>query len=271
MFDPASVLPDVIEIARGAGEIIRNIYEKGDFVSETKEDATPVTSADYAAHHFIMDKLSALTPDIPILSEEQADICLADRQHWQTYWLVDPLDGTQEFVSGSGDFATEIALVHDNQPVLGVVYGPIVQLLYAAVKGQGAFKEQNGIRTPIRSQHYQGVPKQIRVATSRVQRPALLQAILNCDYRYKLYPLGSASLKSCMVAEGAADCYIRVGPTGEWDTGAPQIILQEAGGTLLDLHLRDLSYNLRESLENPNFISLGDPQLPWRDILKNPS
>ncbi|WP_425514831.1 3'(2'),5'-bisphosphate nucleotidase CysQ [Agarivorans aestuarii] len=271
MIDPASVLSEVIEIARGAGEIIRKIYEEGDFVSEVKDDATPVTSADYAAHHYIMDALSKLTPEIPILSEEQADISLADREAWQCYWLVDPLDGTQEFVSGSGDFATEIALVQNNQPVLGVVYGPIVQILYAAVKGQGAFKEQNGTRTSIKSRHYPDKPEHIRVATSRVQRPALLQAILNCNYHYRLYPLGSASLKSCMVAEGAADCYIRVGPTGEWDTGAPQIILQEAGGTLLDLHLRELSYNQRESLENPNFISLGDPQLPWRDILKNPS
>ncbi|WP_432455696.1 MULTISPECIES: 3'(2'),5'-bisphosphate nucleotidase CysQ [unclassified Agarivorans] len=271
MFEPVSVLSEVIEIARGAGELIRSIYEKGDYVSEVKQDKTPVTSADYAAHHFIMNKLSSLTPEIPILSEEQANIPLEERQTWQTYWLVDPLDGTQEFVSGSGDFATEIALIHDNQPVLGVVYGPIVQILYAAVKGHGAFKEQAGKRTKIRSRHYDSPPEQIRVATSRVQRPALLQAILNCNYHYKLYPLGSASLKSCLVAEGVADCYIRVGPTGEWDTGAPQIILEEAGGGLLDLHLRDLSYNQRESLENPNFISLGDRQLPWRDILKNPS
>ncbi len=271
MLDPASVLPQVIEIARGAGDIIRNIYQKGDFVSEIKDDKTPVTSADYAAHHYIMDALTELTPEIPVLSEEQADISLAEREDWQTYWLVDPLDGTQEFVSGSGDFATEIALVQNNQPVLGVVYGPIVQILYAAVKGQGAFKEQGGLRTTIKSRHYPQLPEHIRVATSRVQRPALLQAILNCNYHYKLYPMGSASLKSCMVAEGAADCYIRVGPTGEWDTGAPQIILQEAGGGLKDLHLRSLSYNQRDSLENPNFISLGDPQLPWRDILKNPS
>ncbi|WP_245587137.1 3'(2'),5'-bisphosphate nucleotidase CysQ [Aliagarivorans marinus] len=263
-----SLLSSACEIAEQAGDLINSIYQQGDYQSEWKSDSTPVTSADYAAHHFLLEQLEKLTPDIPILSEEHAAIPLEKRAHWSRYWLVDPLDGTQEFVSGSGDFATELALVENNQPVLGVVYGPVVGKRYSAVKGHGASLRFQGKEQSIHSTHYATPPERIRVATSRVQNPALLQAILSGDFRYHLQPLGSASLKSCLVAEGLADCYIRIGPTGEWDTGAPQIILQEAGGDLFDLQLQALSYNQRESLENPNFISLGDASLPWHEILK---
>lgn len=265
--DAIEYLADVKQIARQAGQAILEIYQHGEFEELTKADDTPVTSADLAAHELIYRELTALTPDIPILSEEQANISLAERSKWSRYWLVDPLDGTQEFVAGSGDFATIIALVEDHQPVLGVVYAPVSNVLYEAVKGHGAFKEVSGERLAINTLHHDQLPDTIVVAISRVQELSRIKAALNPKLNYQLVPLGSSSLKSCLVAEGAVDCYVRLGPTGEWDIGGPQIILQEAGGDLLNLSLLPMSFNRRESLENPNFISLGDASLNWESIL----
>jgi 3'(2'), 5'-bisphosphate nucleotidase len=265
--DAIELLVDAQRIARQAGKVILEIYQSGDFEQYTKSNDTPVTSADLAAHELIQRELGALTPDIPILSEEQAEIALSLRKTWPRYWLVDPLDGTQEFVSGSGDFATIIALIENHKPVLGVVYAPVSDVLYDAVKGHGAFKEVGGERIAIHAMHHDETPTTIAVAISRVQSLSRIRAALNPKFNYQLVPMGSASLKSCLVAEGAVDCYVRLGPTGEWDIGGPQIILQEAGGDLLDLALVPLSYNRRETLENPNFISLGDPELAWASIL----
>ena len=134
------LLPDVIKIARASGQLILDIYEKGDFEAFIKADQTPVTSADLAAHKLIMEKLSQLTPDIPILSEEDANVSLEQRSQWERYWLVDPLDGTQEFIARSGDFATIIALVENNRPIMGVVYAPVSGVTYYAYEGKGAWK-----------------------------------------------------------------------------------------------------------------------------------
>lgn len=262
------LLPEVINIARASGQLILDIYEKGDFEEFTKSDDTPVTSADLAAHKLIMEKLSQLTPDIPILSEEDADIALEQREKWDRYWLVDPLDGTQEFIARSGDFATIIALVENNRPVMGVVYGPVSGVTYYAYEGKGAWKipdMDDSIR--ISTLKHEEEKQPISIAISRRQDINNITRCMSAEWNYDLVPLGSAALKACLVAEGAVDCYLRLGPTGEWDTAATQCIVQEAGGRILSTELKPLSYNERESLENPNFIVLGDENLPWNKIL----
>ncbi|WP_434762282.1 3'(2'),5'-bisphosphate nucleotidase CysQ [Vibrio fortis] len=267
--DLSHLLPSVIEVARSAGQLILEIYEKKDYEEFTKSDDTPVTSADLAAHKLISQRLSELTPDIPVLSEEAADISLEKRSQWDRYWLVDPLDGTQEFIARSGDFATIIALIEHNKPVMGVVYGPVSGVTYYAYDGKGAWKIPDLNDSVKIKTHRHELPNQpIAMAISRRQDINRITSRMSPKWNYDLVPLGSAALKACLVAEGAVDCYLRLGPTGEWDTAATQCIVEEAGGRILSTHLEPLSYNERETLENPNFIVLGDADLPWEEILQ---
>ncbi|MGB0893086.1 MAG: 3'(2'),5'-bisphosphate nucleotidase CysQ [Parashewanella sp.] len=261
----------IIDVAMQAGTEVKAIFQQGNFEKCIKEDHTPVTSADLASHELIIKRLQSLTPDIPILSEEDANIPLSIRQQWQRYWLVDPLDGTGEFIAGSGDFAVLIALVENNKPTLGVVYAPMRDICYYAMKGQGAFKREHGQQTQIISQHVKDQHSSLTIAVSRRQNPQTVLSLFQSDYEHQLIRLGGAALKSCLVAEGKADCYVRIGPTGEWDTGAAQVILEEAGGTITDLQLNQLSYNQRESLENPNFIAIGRLDMSWEHRLITPS
>ncbi|OLQ86086.1 3'(2'),5'-bisphosphate nucleotidase [Vibrio panuliri] len=261
-------LPAVIDVARAAGQLILDIYQKKEYEEFVKDDETPVTTADLAAHKFIVEKLSELTPDIPVLSEEAADISLEQRSQWDRYWLVDPLDGTQEFIARSGDFATIIALIENHKPVMGVVYGPVSGVTYYAYKGKGAWKipdMSESVR--ITSHQHPGPQQPIAIAISRRQDINRITSRMSSAWNYDLVPLGSAALKACLVAEGAVDCYLRLGPTGEWDTAATQCIVEEAGGRILSTQLEPLSYNERDTLENPNFIVLGDEKLPWNEIL----
>ncbi|KKC98703.1 MULTISPECIES: 3'(2'),5'-bisphosphate nucleotidase CysQ [Photobacterium] len=264
----STLIPSVIEIARESGQVILDIYQRGQFEKQIKTDNTPVTSADLAAHKLVLERLTELTPDIPVLSEEDAAIPLEERQQWDRYWLVDPLDGTQEFIAGSGDFATIIALVENNHPVMGVVYAPVSGVVYYACRQQGAWKiTPEGETVAISTHKHEGPTRSIAVAISRRQDIRAITNRLDPALNYDLVPLGSAALKSCLVAEGAVDCYLRLGPTGEWDTAATQCIVEEAGGRILNTHLTPLSYNERHTLENPNFITLGDESLPWAEIL----
>ncbi|RZP95517.1 3'(2'),5'-bisphosphate nucleotidase CysQ [Vibrio vulnificus] len=265
----SALLPQVIDIARTAGQLILDIYQSKQYQEYTKSDETPVTSADLAAHKLITQRLSELTPDIPVLSEEAADISLEKRAQWNRYWLVDPLDGTQEFIARSGDFATIIALVENNKPVMGVVYGPVSGVTYYAYQGKGAWKIPEMNESLKIQTHKHELPGQnIAIAISRRQDINRITNRMSSNWNYDLVPLGSAALKACLVAEGAVDCYLRLGPTGEWDTAATQCIVEEAGGRILSTYLEPLSYNKRDTLENPNFIVLGDADLPWNDILQ---
>ncbi|WP_182036824.1 3'(2'),5'-bisphosphate nucleotidase CysQ [Vibrio diabolicus] len=267
--DLSHLLPQVIEIARSAGQMILEIYEKKQYEAYTKSDETPVTSADIAAHKLITERLSELTPDIPVLSEEDADISLELRAQWERYWLVDPLDGTQEFIARSGDFATIIALVDNNKPTMGVVYGPVSGVTYYAYSGKGAWKIPDmSDSVKIHTHKHEQPGQSIAIAISRRQDINRITSRMSSAWNYDLIPLGSAALKACLVAEGAVDCYLRLGPTGEWDTAATQCIVEEAGGRILSTQLEPLSYNERETLENPNFIVLGDADLPWNEILQ---
>ncbi len=271
MADPdfSHLTPSVIDIAHDAGKLILDIYQHQDYQSFIKGDNTPVTTADLAAHKLILERLTKLTPDIPVLSEEDADIDLAQRSQWQQYWLVDPLDGTQEFIARSGDFATIIALISENTPIMGVVYSPVLGITYYAYRGQGAWKHlEMNESVPLNTRKQPQPVKSLSFAVSRRQSQQVLAQYLSNQWDYTMLPLGSAALKACMVAEGNADGYLRIGPTGEWDTAAIQCIVNEAGGAILNINLEPLSYNQKESLENPNFVVIGDSQLPWRDILK---
>ncbi len=267
---PSVLLLSAIDIAQNAAAIILSIYQKGQFEQKNKSDNTPVTSADLAAHDYINQQLRTRFPDIPVLSEEAAAIPLSERKRWPRYWLIDPLDGTQEFIAGSGEFATVIALIEDNHPVIGVVCNPTTAVVYYAEKGYGAwFKAPKQAPVAIYSRQYDSKVNRLNIAISRRQNTQVVRRYLSDALEYAFVPFGSASLKACLVAEGKADCYLRIGPTGEWDTGAPQCIIEEAGGQILNLSLNALSYNQRETLENPNFIVIGDRALHWEHILQS--
>jgi len=266
-----------LDSAKKAGVEVMKYYRDKSFTAELKADESPVTSADIAANDILMDQLQTLTPDIPIISEEIGTVSLAKREKWQKYWLLDPIDGTGEFILGSGDFAVNIALIESGWPSIGVIHAPDHHLTYFAQNKLGAFKdchfngnaEQN--RSPSSHQihvaQYQE-QRRIKIAISRRQNIDLMSQYLSQDFDFDHVALGSCSLKNCLIAEGGADCYLRIGVTGEWDTGASQCILEQAGGTIIDSEFKPLSYNKRESLLNPDFLSLGNQNIPWQQVIK---
>lgn len=266
----AELLTIAKDIAIKTGEAVLQLYQDHNYESYTKSDQSPVTSADYRANEIIQSELKRACPDIPIMSEESAHEPLSSREKWPTYWLVDPIDGTQEFIARSGDFAVNIALIHHNQPVIGVIYWPTEQSLYFASHGQGAFKLQGDNTRQI---HVRQLPDpqcdDVVIAISRRQAPQILMSKMTDQRNYQTIPLGSCSLKSCFIAEGKADLFVRLGETGEWDTGAPQCIVSEAGGRILDIDFAPLTYNLRNSLVNPDFVVMGDQRVNWQTIVLN--
>src|ERR1700683_1398759 len=221
-------LGPVIEIARRAGVAILEVYDSGSIAVANKADASPLTQADLRAHRTIVDGLTALTPNLPVLSEESADIDFSERSHWSRYWLVDPLDGTREFLSHNGEFTVNIALIDGHEPVLGVVYAPARGLLYYGIPGAGAFRAHgNEAASPIVVKRHAAEP--IRIVGSRSHRGDSLDALLSHLGSHELIAVGS-SLKLCMVAEGSADLYPRLGATSEWDTAAAHAVVLAAGG-----------------------------------------
>jgi 3'(2'), 5'-bisphosphate nucleotidase len=255
------LLDPVLAIGRQAGAAILDIYQRADHEVQSKADQSPLTAADLAAHRLIVAALQALTPALPVLSEEAADIAWDERRHWQRYWLVDPLDGTREFIQRNGEFTVNIALIEQGAPVLGVVHVPVSGLSYAGVRGLGAWKEGPLSRVPIRTQALAEHQRSLRVVASRNHRGAVLDAwLLRLQAAYpalELLSMGS-SLKICLVAEGRADLYPRLAPTAEWDTAAAQAVLEAAGGRLVDLQNRDYRYNRKADLLNPWFCAIGD-------------
>lgn len=268
----ASLIEPLLTITRETGALIMEHYRTGDYTEYGKDDNTPVTSADLAASDLLIHRLTHLTPGTPVLSEEAIQPW-RKRRHWRRYWLIDPLDGTQEFISGSGDFAVSIALIENGIPVLGMIGWPTMDSVYFAVQGEGAFKvsPDSDEKTPIHVRSFDD-PKHdpITVALSRRQPESRVLSRLGTNRPVTLVYTGSCALKAALVAEGKADVFLRIGPTGEWDTGAAQVLVQEAGGVLLDEHFEPLTYNLTEHVGNPNFIVLGDPAVAWRDIFPKP-
>jgi 3'(2'), 5'-bisphosphate nucleotidase len=264
MKDAHDLLSEVKLLSIKAGEAILTFYQ-AEFEVKHKADQTPVTAADIAAHDIIVAGLQQLTPDIPVLSEESTAIDFSVRSSWDRYWLVDPLDGTKEFVKGNSGFSVNIALIDKHMSILGVIYCPVDESIYFAVKNVGAFKaEKNQPETAINVSKM--MAKNIRIAGSRSHIGPSCQDFLGNFKRYRLIRVGS-SLKSCLVAEGLADVYPRFGPTSEWDTAAAQCIVEEAGGMLVDINMQPLRYNTKDSLLNPYFIVVGDKDVDWPSYL----
>ena len=257
-------LEQVIHIAKAAGEAIMQVYST-DFNVVKKDDNSPLTQADLAAHQVIVKALSELTPNIPILTEESDSVSFETRSQWRQYWLIDPLDGTREFVKRNGEFTVNIALIDQHQSVLGVVYAPVTGLLYYASQGHGAFKHVLNNTQMIRTRPLK--PKQVIIAGSRSHANETMQSFM-CNLQEaigdapELISMGS-SLKICLVAEGLADVYPRLGPTSEWDTAAAHCVLKEAGGDIVDLDNKPLRYNTKDSLLNPSFFANSDGNFNW--------
>lgn len=254
------LINDIIELAKEAGQRIMEVYDT-DFDVEQKDDNTPLTAADMAAHNTIVSGLSELTPDIPILSEESAKIPFEERTQWERYWLVDPLDGTREFIKRNGEFTVNIALIENHESVMGVVYTPVTGVTYYAARGSGAYKIAPGNETTAINTRRKTENSTI-IAGSRSHRGDSLEAFLKRIGDYEIISMGS-SLKSCLVAEGRADIYPRLGPTSEWDTAAAQCVVEEAGGRITKTDMQPLRYNTKDSLLNPYFLVIGDPEFDW--------
>ena len=259
-----AMLEPVLEIARAASEKIIAVYNR-DFTVEQKADHSPLTEADMAAHEVIESRLQALYPEIPVLSEESSHIPFEERRQWQRYWLVDPLDGTREFVKRNGEFTVNIALIEGHEPIMGVIVVPVTGVSYYAARDNGAWKVVDGEVSEVKVRRRE--PGFMIVAGSRSHASDSLVAFLERIGEHELVSMGS-SLKFCLVAEGKADVYPRLGPTSEWDTAAAHCIVNEAGGSLTDTHMKPLLYNTKESLLNPSFFVSGEAMYDWSQYLK---
>lgn len=253
----------VIEIAKQAGHAINMLYQAETLDTlQIKSDHSPLTQADLEANRIITQGLQQLTPGWPILSEEAADIPFSIRVQWEYYWLVDPLDGTKEFLEKNDEFTVNIALIKNNYPVLGIVYVPALASCYYADEKQGAFKQiKEQVPQKIHTQKYQS-EQPVTIAVSRHHGQDSLQNFIKQFKQIKNITCGSA-LKFCLVAEGIADLYPRLSPTSEWDTAAAQCVLEQAGGRVLINTGQRLCYNKKESLINPHFLAVGDPKHNW--------
>ena len=264
MTNTTALLESVKTIAVKAGDRIMAIY-KTDFDVQTKDDASPLTAADMASHKTIIAGLKELTPEIPVLSEESAAIAFAERSQWSRFWLVDPLDGTKEFVKRNDEFTVNIALIDGHEPVVGVVYIPATGVCYYAVKDQGAFRQRNNdTARPISVKSLTDQP--IQVVGSRSHGGDSLARFVSRLGAHELVVAGS-SLKFCLIAEGKADIYPRLGPTSEWDTAAAQCVVEQAGGCVITTDGKRLLYNCKESLLNPYFLVIADQTRDWLTYL----
>ncbi|MCH8492891.1 MAG: 3'(2'),5'-bisphosphate nucleotidase CysQ [Idiomarina sp.] len=266
----SDLISPLSDIALETAALLLQEYEQGDFTTFAKVDDSPVTSADYAASDLLVKRLQKLTPDFPVLSEEAIQPWQV-RRNWQRYWLVDPLDGTQEFVAGSGDFAVSIALIENGMPVLGMIAWPTENKLYYAVHQAGAFRvAANKVEQIHVRQLRNPLTDPLVVALSRRQPEARILSRYDSVQPLEIIHTGSCALKSALVAEGSADVFLRIGPTGEWDTGAAEVLVKEAGGQLVDVHFQPLAYNQTADTGNPDFIVLGDPAVDWRRVFPAP-
>ncbi len=243
------MLKEVKDIARDAGAAIMDIYQSNDFDVQKKADDSPLTKADLTAHNIICEGLRALDIQYPVISEESSDISWAQRKHWCRYWLVDPLDGTKEFIKRNNEFTVNIALIEKGVPILGVVYAPALDAMYTGERDHGAFLNGKAISVATKE------PETLRVVGSRSHPSQETTDWLNALGKpYEMLAVGS-SLKFCLVAEGKADIYPRLSPTSEWDTAAAHAVLSAAGGEVTTINGDKLLYNQKEDYLNPYFIA----------------
>jgi 3'(2'), 5'-bisphosphate nucleotidase len=264
------LLQTVADIAVRAGQQILEVYHRpGKLAISDKTDNSPLTEADTRAHHLIVDELAKIAPQLPVLSEESALVSYSERSQWSEYWLVDPLDGTKEFISGNGEFTVNIALIRNGQPVLGVVHVPALACTYLGISDgeqQSAWYAAQGLdwrrigaaRLPASKQWSRYL---LKVVASRRHGADELDMMLaqwkKLFAGLELLNMGS-SLKICLLAEGRADIYPRLAPTSEWDTAAAHAVLRAAGGDMVDSALAPLLYNQKDSVLNPSFFAIAD-------------
>ena len=268
-----NLLTIAAEIAKEAGKEILKVYERSGNIDVTiKADDSPLTEADQRAHQPIVAGLTQQTPDIPVLSEESKLAGFNERGQWRTYWLVDPLDGTKEFIKRNGEFTVNIALIENHRPTLGVVHVPVTGVTYQGQVGQGASRQDaDGALHPIGCRKISPGQPGLGIVASRHHRGAELDSLIETLRRkfpdVELLSMGS-SLKICLVAEGKADLYPRLAPTCEWDTAAAHAVLAAAGGVLVDTGFNELRYNTKEELLNPYFIAIADSSYPWQKAME---
>jgi 3'(2'), 5'-bisphosphate nucleotidase len=262
------LLEGAARVAREAGAEIMRIYERG-FSVQTKDDHSPLTEADLASQRLIARGLATLAPDIPLLAEESSPAEVARRREWRTLWLVDPLDGTREFVKRNGEFTVNIALVHEHVAVLGLLYAPAHDVLYTGARGIAARRVNAGAAGSGNGEFISAARSAAsppRVLGSRSHRGNSLNGLLLRLGAHELLNAGSA-LKFGWLAEGRADLYPRFSPTSEWDTAAGQAIAEAAGAHIVDLDGKPLRYNQRDTLINPSFLGWADPSRDWLGLL----
>jgi len=275
MLEDTELINSISHIATLAGRQIMAVYTNAAGITvSNKEDQSPLTEADTRANTLICAELQTLTPDIPIFSEESTLIPFAQRRQWQEYWLVDPLDGTKEFIDRNGEFTVNMALIREGVPVLGVVHAPVSGTSWLGVIGLGAWKRgENEALEHIKTRAFDGEISQstLKVVASRRHGSAALEAMLEqLGKRFgavEMLNVGS-SLKVCMLAEGKADFYPRLAPTSEWDTAAAQAVLEAAGGKVMKTDFSTLGYNSKDDILNPHFLAVGDARIDWRRVLE---
>ena len=266
-----TLLDNVVNIALAAGQEILAVYNQaGDIAVSTKADDSPLTEADRRAHTLIVEQLITLDNQIPVLSEESESVSSKERNSWERYWLVDPLDGTKEFVKRNGEFTVNIALIEKGQATLGVVHVPVLDTTYVGKLGLGAWKSSKAGIKQIKCSSIESPTQLIRVVASRSHRGELvddlLQLIKERFGETEVVSMGS-SLKICLLAEGAADIYPRLAPTCEWDTAAAHAVVAAAGGEIVDTNFQTLRYNQKKELLNPHFIGIADVNYDWKSLL----
>lgn len=257
------LIDPIADLCTAAGIDIMAVYETN-FDVEHKDDDSPLTRADMASHRRLVAGLEKLTPEVPVISEEAGLAPFSERSRWETYWLIDPLDGTKEFVNRNGEFTVNVALIHDTKPVLGIVHVPVTGTTYLGCEGYGAERrDADGVGERIGVAVESANP--VRVVGSRSHRGDSLNRFLELVGNVELHAVGS-SLKFCYVAEGSADIYPRLGPTSEWDTAAAQAVVEQAGGQVLKLDGTPVSYNTKEDILNPHFLVIGPQDHDWVGI-----
>jgi 3'(2'), 5'-bisphosphate nucleotidase len=261
-------LEHLVSISRSAGLAILEWYDE-DIQVTRKDDDSPLTRADLASHAVICKALEESYPGIPVLSEESATVPWETRQQWGTYWLIDPLDGTKEFINRNGEFTVNIALIDNHRPVAGVVHVPVNDLSYFGSSKESAWRQQGG-EAPVAIRVRQPAATPPVIVGSRSHANPELEEQLARLGDYRLTSMGS-SLKFCRLAEGNADFYPRLGPTSEWDTAAAHAVVNAAGGHVVTIDGAPLSYNRKESFLNPHFFVYGDSQVRWLEPFQQQS
>lgn len=253
-------IENLLDIAKRAGDAILEIYTSNDMGIESKKDDSPLTKADNAANDIICEGLKNITPNIPIISEENKAIPYEQRKAQSYLWMVDPLDGTKEFIKKNGEFTVNIALIHEQRSIAGVVYAPVLDLMYYAIENEGAYVIQNNEQRKLSANQFQKTDKHLRIVCSRSHLNDETQLFVDSCSEPDLIAKGS-SLKFLIIAEGNAELYPRLAPTMEWDTAAAHIILTESGGKMYQPDGSKILYN-KENLLNPHFIATANEHQP---------